>query len=65
MDTFSAHHADILDPDQQPHVIALLRDCGLVTFTGSIDRATLASAARRLMNIRSQRDAGPDGVTTI
>jgi hypothetical protein len=34
MDTFRAHHADILDPAQQPHVIALLREHGLVTFTG-------------------------------
>jgi Taurine catabolism dioxygenase TauD, TfdA family len=65
MDAFSAHHADILDPDQQPHVMALLRERGLVTFTGITDRATLASAARRLMSIRPHRDAGPDGVTTI
>ena len=34
MDTFRAHHADILDPAQQPRVIALLREHGLVTFTG-------------------------------
>jgi Taurine catabolism dioxygenase TauD, TfdA family len=65
MDAFSAHHADILDPDQQPHVMALLRERGLVTFTGITDRATLASAARTLMSIRPHRDAGPDGVTTI
>ena len=57
MDAFSAHHADILDPDQQPHVMALLRERGLVTFTGITDRATLASAARTLMSIRPHRDA--------
>jgi alpha-ketoglutarate-dependent taurine dioxygenase len=65
MDTFRACYADILDPAQQPRVIALLREHGLVTFTGIIDRATLASVARRLMSIRPHRDAGPDGVTVI
>src|SRR5260370_952864 len=65
MDTFRAYHADILDPAQQPRVIALLREHGLVTFTGITDRATLASVARRLMSIRPHRDAGPDGVTVI
>jgi hypothetical protein len=66
MDTFYAHHADnILDPDQQPRVIALLREHGLVTFTGITDRTTLASVARALMSIRPHRDAGPDGVTVI
>jgi alpha-ketoglutarate-dependent taurine dioxygenase len=65
MDTFRAHHADILDPTQQPRVIALLREHGLVTFTGITDRAMLASVARRLMSIRPHRDAGPDGVTVI
>ena len=65
MDAFSPHYTDILDPDQQPRVIALLREHGLVTFTGITDRATLASAARKLMSIRPHRDAGPDGVTTI
>jgi hypothetical protein len=65
MDTFHAHHADILDPAQQPRVIALLRDHGLVTFTGITDRTTLVSAARRLMGIRPHLDAGPDGVTVI
>jgi hypothetical protein len=52
MDTFRAYHADILDPAQQPRVIALLREHGLVTFTGITDRTTLASVARRLMSIR-------------
>lgn len=65
MDIFHAHHADILDPAQQPRVIALLREHGLVTFTGIPDRTTLARAARRLMSIRPHRDAGPDGVTVI
>jgi alpha-ketoglutarate-dependent taurine dioxygenase len=65
MDTFHAHHADILDPAQRPHVIALLREHGLVTFTGITDRTTLASAARMLLSIRPHRDAGPDGVTVI
>ena len=65
MDTFRAYHADILDPAQRPRVIALLREHGLVTFTGITDRTTLASAARALMSIRPHRDAGPDGVTTI
>jgi hypothetical protein len=65
MDTFRAYHADILDPAQQPRVIALLREHGLVTFTGITDRATLASVARRLISIRPHRDAGPDGVTVI
>jgi len=65
MDTFYAHHADILDPDQQPRVIALLREHGLATFTGITERATLASVARRLMSIRPHRDAGPDGLTVI
>jgi hypothetical protein len=65
MDAFSAYHADILDPDWQPRVTALLREHGLVTFTGITDRTTLASAARRLMSIRPHRDAGPDGVTEI
>ncbi len=65
MDTFRAYHVDILDPAQQPRVIALLREHGLVTFTGITDRATLASVARRLMSIRPHRDAGPDGVTVI
>jgi Txe/YoeB family toxin of toxin-antitoxin system len=40
MDTFRAYHADILDPAQQPRVIALLRDHGLVTFTGITDTGT-------------------------
>ena len=65
MDAFRAHHADILDPAQQPRVIALLREHGLVTFTGITDRTALASAARQLMSIRPHRDAGPDGVTVI
>jgi Taurine catabolism dioxygenase TauD, TfdA family len=65
MDAFHAHHADILDPAQQPRVIALLREHGLVTFTGITDRTALASAASRLMSIRPHRDAGPDGVTVI
>jgi alpha-ketoglutarate-dependent taurine dioxygenase len=65
MDTFRAHQADILDPAQQPRVIALLRDHGLVTFTGITDRTELASVAGRLMSIRPHRDAGPDGVTVI
>jgi hypothetical protein len=65
MDTFRAYHADILDPAQQPHVIALLREHGLVTFTGIADRTTLASVACKLMSIRPHRDAGPDGVTVI
>lgn len=65
MDTFRAYHADILDPGQQPRVIGLLHEHGLVTFTGITDRATLARAAGRLMSIRPHRDAGPDGVTVI
>jgi Taurine catabolism dioxygenase TauD, TfdA family len=65
MDTFRAYHADILDPAQQSRVIALLREHGLVTFTGITDRTMLASVARRLMSIRPHRDAGPDGVTVI
>jgi Taurine catabolism dioxygenase TauD, TfdA family len=65
MDNFHAHHADILDPDQQPRVIAMLREHGLVTFTGITDRTTLANAACALMSIRPHRDAGPDGVTVI
>jgi hypothetical protein len=35
METFRAHHADILDPAQEPRVLALLHEHGLVTFTGS------------------------------
>jgi len=65
MDTFRAYHADILDPAQQFRVIAMLREHGLVTFTGITDRAALASAARELMSIRPHCDAGPDGVTVI
>ena len=65
MDTFRAHHADILDPAQEPRVLALLREHGLVTFTGITDRTALAGVARRLMSIRPHRDAGPDGVTVI
>jgi alpha-ketoglutarate-dependent taurine dioxygenase len=65
MDTFRAHHADILDPAQQPRVIALLREHGLVTFTGITGRTELSCVARRLMSIRPHRDAGPDGVTVI
>ena len=61
MDTFRAYHADLLDPAQQPRVIALLREHGLVTFTGITDRTELASVAGRLMSIRPHRDAGPDG----
>ena len=45
MDTFRAHHADILDPAQQPLVTALLREHGLVTFTGITSRTALADAA--------------------
>lgn len=41
MDTFPAHHADILDPAQQPRVIALLREHGLVTFSGITSRPEL------------------------
>ena len=51
--------ADILDPAQQPRVIALLREHGLVTFTGITDHTTLASVAGRLMSIRPHRDASP------
>ena len=65
MDTFRAHHADILDPAQEPRVLALLREHGLVTFTGITDRTALAGVARRLMSIRPHRDAGPNGVTVI
>ena len=65
MDTFRAHYADILDPAQQPRVTALLREHGLVTFTGITGRTELASVARSLMSIRPHRDAGPDGVTVI
>jgi len=65
MDIFHAHHADIHAPGWQPRVTALLREHGLVTFTGITDPAVLASAARRLMGIRPHRDAGPDGVTVI
>lgn len=65
MDTFRAYHADILDPAQQPRVVALLREHGLVTFTGITDRTELASAAHGLTRIRPHRDAGPDGVTVI
>jgi len=65
MDPFRTHQADILDPAQQPRVIALLREHGLVTFTGITSRAALADVARRLMNIRPHRDAGPDRVTVI
>jgi len=65
MDTFRAHHADIVDPAQQPRVIALLREHGLVTFTGITSRTALAEVAGRLMSIRPHRDAGPDGVTLI
>ena len=61
MDTFRARHADILA--QQPRVLALLREHGLVTFTGITGRTELARVARRLMSIRPHRDAGPDGVT--
>lgn len=65
MDTFRAYHADILDPAQQPRVIALLREHGLVTFSRITDRAMLARAAHELMSTRPHRDAGPDGVTVI
>lgn len=65
METFHAYHADILDPAQQPRVVALLREHGLVTFTGITDRAMLVGAARAVMSIRPHRDAGPDGVTVI
>jgi hypothetical protein len=65
MDSFQAHYADILDPGQQLRVVALLRDEGLVTFSGITDRTELAAVAGRLMAIRPHRDAGPDGVTTI
>jgi hypothetical protein len=65
MDTFRAHHADILDPAQQPRVLALLREHGLVTFTGTTDRAALADVARRLMRIRPHRDAGPSCMTLL
>lgn len=65
MDTFRAHQADILDPAQEPRVLELLRQHGLVTFTGITDRAALAKVAHRLMSIRPHRDAGPDGATEI
>jgi alpha-ketoglutarate-dependent taurine dioxygenase len=64
MDFFEAHFADIRDSSQQPHIAALLREEGLVTFSGITDRMTL-TAAERLMTIRPHRDAGPDGVTVI
>ena len=41
MDSFQAHYADIRDPGQQPRVVALLRDEGLVTFSGITDRTEL------------------------
>ena len=63
MDSFQAHYADIRDPSQQPRVVALLRDEGLVTFSGITDRTELAAMAGRLMAIRPHRDADPDGVT--
>ncbi|MGH3192545.1 MAG: TauD/TfdA family dioxygenase [Streptosporangiaceae bacterium] len=65
MDTFHAHHADIHAPGWQPRVTALLREHGLVTFTGITGPAALAGVARALMSIRPHRDAGPDGVTLI
>ena len=65
MDSFQAHYADIRDPGQQPRVVALLRDEGLVTFSGITDRTELAAVAGRLMAIRPHRDAGPNGVTII
>jgi alpha-ketoglutarate-dependent taurine dioxygenase len=65
MDIFRTHHADILNPAQQPRVVALLRQHGLVTFTGITERAALASAASTMMSIRTHRDAGPDGVTVV
>jgi hypothetical protein len=44
---------------------ALLREHGLVTFSGVTDRAALADVAHELMSIRPHRDARPDGVTVI
>ncbi len=38
MDSFQAHHADIRDPSQQPRAVALLRNEGLLTFSGITDR---------------------------
>ena len=45
MDSFQAHYTDIRDPSQQPRVVALLRDEGLVTFSGITDRTELAAVA--------------------
>ncbi len=42
MDSFQAHYADICDPSQQPRVVALLRDEGLVTFSGITGRERYA-----------------------
>jgi alpha-ketoglutarate-dependent taurine dioxygenase len=65
MDALHAHHVDILDPARQQRAISLLREHGLVAFTGITDRAALVKAARSMMSIRPHRDAGPDGVTVI
>lgn len=65
MDSFRAHYADTADPAWQPSLEAQLRDHGLVTFAGITDRAALIAVARRLMVIRADRDAAPDGVTEI
>jgi alpha-ketoglutarate-dependent taurine dioxygenase len=65
MDSFRAHHADMADPAWQPSVEARLRDYGLVTFAGITDRAALITIARRLMAIRTHRDAAADGITEI
>ena len=58
MDSFQAHYADIRDPSQQPRVVALLRNEGLVTFSGIADRTELAAVAGRLMAIRPHRHGG-------
>jgi hypothetical protein len=65
MDTFQAHYTDIRDPAEHPRIMAQLRERGLVTFSGTTDRAALLGVAQRLMAIRPHRDADPDGVTVI
>jgi hypothetical protein len=53
MDTFRAHYADILDPAQEPRVLALLRQHGLVTFNGITDRTASGSSRAAVPSGRS------------
>jgi alpha-ketoglutarate-dependent taurine dioxygenase len=65
MDALAPCQVTIHDPRFRQHLLSQLREQGIVTISGVHDRAALLALARRLLQPRPHRDAGPDGVTVI